>query len=428
MSELVFPAGFLWGVATAAHQVEGGNSNSDWWDWETKAGSPTREPSGAAIEHYTRFAADIKLIAGLGFNTYRFSVEWARIEPEEGAFDQAALDHYGQMVAATRKAGMEPLLTIHHFTLPRWVAAQGGWLSDRTPALFERYTRKVVETLGDRVSWYVTINEPGVIAFGGILGALNFPPGVGGVANWRRSIAKLIEAHRRSRAVIRELQPAAKVGIAHSMQEWESNWGGRPVIDYARKLNEDVFLDACADDNYIGVNTYTRQAIEFSPVFGALARVALAVGPLERRLVPQVVARVRDESDPEVFGKQPGRRTQMGYEWRPTAIAACVRGVAARYPGKPIVVTEHGVATANDEERIEFIRDGLVALHEVIADGIPLRGYVHWSAFDNFEWALGYAMQFGLIGVDRKTQKRTIKPSARYLGDIAKSNRLDLEG
>jgi beta-glucosidase len=424
MSDHVFPEGFFWGAATSGHQTEGGNSNSDWWDWELRPDTPTRVPSGNAIEHYTRYPKDVAMLGELGLNMYRFGVEWARIEPEEGHFDEAQLDHYKKMIAAMRKAGLAPMATLNHFALPRWVAAQGGWLSDRTPALFDRYVRRVVEAIGDQVTWYITINEPGVVAFGGYLGALPFPPGTRGVENWRKSIAMLIKAHRLSRATIKELQPQAQVGIAHSMQEWESNWGARPIIEYARHLNEDVFLEACVDDDYIGVNTYTRERLEFPAPFGLVARAALAVGPLQRRIVPWVVERTRGQSDPEALKKLGGRRTQMGWEWRPEAIAYTVRRVAAMHPGKPILATEHGVATDDDTERIEFIRDGLVALHKCIEDGIPLGGYVHWTAFDNFEWAFGYDMKFGLIGVDPETQVREIRPSARYLGAIARSNKL----
>jgi beta-glucosidase len=428
MSELEFPDGFLWGAATSAHQTEGGNTNSDWWDWENKPGTPTREPSGNAIEHYTRYPQDVAMLGELGLNTYRFGLEWARIEPEEGKFDETALDHYRQMVVASRKAGLSPLVTLYHFSLPKWVAAQGGWLSDKTPALFDRYVRRAVEALGDGIDWYLTINEPGVVAFGGYLGAIPFPPGTRGVDNWRRSIDKLIEAHRLSRATIKEMRPRANVGMAHSMQEWESGWSGRPALEYSRRLNEDLFLAACKEDDYIGVNTYTRQRIDVPLSVGALSRIVLRVAWLERRVVPGVVDRMAAMMEPEALMRDGVRRTQMGWEWRPTAVAATVRRVASIHPGKPIVVTEHGVATADDAERIEFIRDGLVALHDVIRDGIPLRGYVHWSAFDNFEWAFGYAMTFGLIEVDRPTQERRVRPSARFLGEIARANKLTVGG
>ncbi len=423
MSDLTFPTGFLWGTATAAHQVEGGNSNSDWWAFENKPDSPCKEPSGTAIEHYSRYARDIALLAGLGFNTYRFSVEWARIEPAEGAFDQKELDHYRRMVDMTRKSKLTPMVTLNHFTLPQWVAERGGWLAPSTPELFERFTRRVVEELGEGVTWYCTINEPGMVAMGGYGGGFTFPPGLHSVDSWKGAIAGLIASHKRARAVIKQLRPNAMVGLTHAMREFESNAGGAAVMRYARRMAEDVFLEASADDDYIGVQTYTRTTFELPRLAGLTASIALAIPAIERATAKRFLASQRRGAP----GTEPGsgmRRTEMGWEFRPQAIAATVRRVASLMPGKPIVVTEHGVATADDAERVEFITGGLTALHAAIADGVPVKGYIHWSAFDNFEWASGYTMHFGLIAVDRATQQRAMKPSARFLGEIARANRL----
>ena len=419
MSELVFPAGFLWGTAVSAHQTEGGNSNSDWWEWELRPGTQCKDPSDTAIDHYNRYGRDVALLSGLGFNTYRLSVEWARIEPSEGKFDETELEHYRRMVAAVRESKLIPMVTLNHFTLPIWVAKQGGWLSDATPALFERYTRRVVEALGDTVEWYCTINEPGVVAFGGYLGALAFPPGTKGVANWTKAIEGLVAGHRRALAAVKELRPSARVGQTHAMQEWDSDPNSRTVLEYARRMNEDVFLEASKDDDFIGVQTYSRKMIELPPSVGPLTEADFTAEVVENLIVPQMLG-VQTDTHYSV------RRTQTDWEWRPQAVAVTVQRVAELIPGTPIVVTEHGVATLDDAERIEFITDGLKALHPLIGQGIPLQGYIHWSAFDNFEWAMGYAMHFGLIGVDRTTQERTVKPSARFLGDIARNNALTL--
>ena len=432
MSELRFPDDFMWGTATAAHQVEGNNSNSDWWDWELRRGSPCKEPSGTAIDHYHRYPRDIAVLKGLGFNTYRFSVEWARIEPKDGFFDETQIDHYRQMIALCRKSKLIPMVTLNHFTLPQWVAERGGWLNERTPELFERYVRRVVEAFGDKVDWYCTINEPGVVAFGGYLGALGFPPGTHGVDNWNSSTKQLIRAHQRALAAIKKIRPGAMVGQTHAMQEWESNAAGKSAMEYARKKGEGVFLEASKDDDFIGVQTYTRTRIELSTPIGLLAGAALSVGPIEKLLVSQMLRRqTLGDIDNITRGAaadtgEPVRRTQMGYEFRPQAVAATVARAAELLPGKPIVVTEHGVATADDAERIEFITEGLKALHPLIGAGIPLKGYIHWSAFDNFEWSEGYRMEFGLIAVDRETQERSPKPSAQFLGGIARRNRLKL--
>jgi beta-glucosidase len=424
MRELAFPEGFLWGTATAAHQVEGDNSNSDWWEWELRPGSPCKEPSGSAIEHYSRYQRDVALLAQLGINTYRFSVEWARIEPSEGEFDVTQLDHYQRMAEAVRRAKLTPMVTLNHFTLPMWVAKQGGWLSPKTPALFERFARRIAELLGNNVDWYCTINEPGAVALGGYSGAWAFPPGTKGLENWKAAIAGLIEGHRLARAAVKEVRPSANVGLTCAMNEWESNRGGEKVMEYTRRMFEDVFLEAAIDDDFLGVQTYTRTRIDVPRVVGAFAQLGMAIPSLEKRVGPWAAKRQSSATNGPPEGSP---RTQMGWEFRPQAVAAAVRRAAEVLPGKPLVVTEHGVATDNDEDRITFIREGLTALHATIRDGIPLRGYIHWSAFDNFEWANGYSMTFGLIGVDRTTQERIIKPSARYFGQIARTNRLSLE-
>ena len=427
MSDIAFPNGFLWGTATAAHQVEGDNTNSDWWAFELKPGTPCKEPSGKAIEHYQRYPRDIALLAGLGFNTYRFSVEWARIEPTEGTFDQVQMDHYRRMVELCRKSKLTPMVTLNHFTLPKWLADRGGWLSPSTPGLFERFTRRVVEALADRVDWYCTLNEPGMVAFGGYGGGFPFPPGLKGIESWKAATAALVQAHKLSRAAIKELRPDAKVGLTNAMQEWESNAGGAPVMKYARRLMEDAYLEAAVDDDFIGVQTYTRIRLDLARAAGLLANLALGIPQIEKLIVDRFTAWQRNAGSG--ISHEPGARsTQMGYEFRPQAVAATVRRAAQLLPGKPIIVTEHGVATADDAERVEFITEGLRSLHQVIADGIPLLGYIHWSAFDNFEWASGYAMQFGLIAVDRATQERTVKPSGRFLGEISRANRLRLPG
>jgi beta-glucosidase len=317
------------------------------------------------------------------------------------------------------------MVTLNHFTLPKWLADRGGWLSPSIVGLFERYTGTVVQALGDEVEWYCTINEPGAVAFGGYGGGFPFPPGRKGAENWKAATAKLVEAHRACRATIKELRPDAKVGLTNSMQEWEANAGGTPIMNYVRGLMEDPYLEAAVDDDFVGVQTYTRARLDMPRAVGWLTKAALSVAAIEKLAVSQVVGR-QTSGDSIVDGTEGIRRTQMGYEFRPQAVAATVRRVAEILPGKPIIVTEHGVATSDDAERVEFITEGLRALHPLIGQGIPLHGYIHWSAFDNFEWAFGYAMQFGLIAVDRTTQERTIKPSARFLGGIARKNRLTL--
>ncbi len=422
MTDLVFPKDFLWGAATAAHQVEGGNDNSDWWDWELRPGTNCPDPSGIACDHWNRYPEDIALAAGLGLNTYRYSVEWARLEPEEGVFDGAALDHYLAMTDAVLAAGLIPMVTLYHFSLPRWLARKGGWLAPDAPALLARFAGRVVRALAGRVRWYCTINEPGVVAFGGYLGALGFPPGRLDMGSWDRAAANLAAAIRLVTPAVKEANPGAMVGFTNSMQEWEADEGGRPFMEWLRHRNEDVFLAAAADDDFVGVQTYTRVPVVLPGWQSVLLRGALRVPALIGMAAPPMIRKqALDPNPPLPAGR---RRTQMGYEFRPQAVGATLRRVAALLPGKPLIVTEHGIATDDDAERIEFIDGGLRAVHEELDAGVPVLGYIHWSLLDNFEWAKGYSQRFGLIGVDRATLARTVRPSGRHLGEIARTGRL----
>ena len=334
--------------------------------------------------------------------------------------DRDALAHYRDMVDATRERGLVPMVTLNHFTLPRWVADRGGWRDRETPARFERYCRLAVDALGPGVDWYCTVNEPGVVAFGGYLGALGFPPGTRDVRSWKRSIRGLVEAHRRAAGVVRELRPDARVGATHSLQEWEVRGGGRGLAEYLRRWNEDVFLEACSGDDFVGVQTYSTIRLSAPGFVGPILRAALSHRTFEAAFVP-VATRLGTRMVDAAVRRRGERTTQMGYEFRPESVAATIRHVAELLPGTDIVVTEHGVATSDDAERVEFILRGLTAIHGLMGEGVPIRGYIHWSLLDNFEWALGYAMTFGLVGVDRATKERTVRPSARLLGRIART-------
>jgi beta-glucosidase len=414
-----FPGDFLWGAATAAHQVEGDNTGSDWWAWETRPGTPVAEPSGRACEHFTRYPDDIRLLAGLGLTTYRFSVEWARVEPAEGAIDPAAVEHYRAMTAAVRDAGLTPMVTLNHFTLPQWLALRGGWLAPDAPDRFAAYARCVVDALGSDVTWWCTLNEPGNVAVGGYLGVFGWPPGTLDLASCDRASQAMVRAHRLARDIVKSADPTNRVGATHGMQEWESNAAGRAPMRRVRRMFEDVFLEAAEADDYVGVQTYTRVPVVLPGLLGPAARLVADVAPLRRRLLPGMIRRAfNDIRSTDGDGV---RRTDMGYEFRPEAIGATLRRAASMHPGKDLVVTEHGIATRDDDERIEFIRRGLAAVHEVMAEGLPVRGYVHWSLLDNFEWTHGYRPTFGLVGVDRRTMARTVRPSARYLGEIART-------
>ena len=384
---MTFPIGFLWGAATAAHQVEGGNIANDWAAWETDPNSPSAEVSGSACEHWTRYPADLDILAGMGLNTYRFSVEWSRIEPDDGVISVAALDHYRRVCEAARVRGLEPLVVFHHFTTPAWVAGAGGWSEPRTAALFARFCETVASHLKGTFNYACTINEPNVVAaFGYELGI--FPPGVRDISRKELATATLIDAHRQAVAAIRGVAPGVKVGLALSMNEWGTLPGAEPRMLELRRSMEDVFLEATQGDDFVGVQNYTR----------------LHVGP------------------GGIVGPPAGSRiTQIGFEFRPEALGVTVRR-AAEMTGLPVMVTENGISTTDDDERIEYTQQALLALESCLADGVDVLGYVHWSALDSFEWVLGYWPKYGLIEVDHATQARTPRASGHWLGRVARAN------
>jgi beta-glucosidase len=428
-AELAFPDGFLWGAATAAHQVEGDNTNSDWWEWEHRDPSPVKEPSGRACEHYTMYADDVRMLADAGLNTYRYSVEWARIEPAEGEFDEGQLDHYVRMTDVVRAAGLTPVVTLHHFTLPHWLAARGGWSDRRTPGLFARYCERVVRHLGGRVDRFCTINEPGNVAVGGYLGVFGWPPGSTAYDDFRRAADGLTNGHRAALRAVKSVRPEARVGVTHGMQEWTANAAGRGPMRDVRRMFEDIFLEASEGDDFVGVQTYTRVPVDLPAALLPATALLSGVPALRNAVLPRVLRqqfRAMSRALAPRGGADAVRRTQMGYEFRPEAIAATLRRAAKMLPGKELIVTEHGIATADDAERVEFVRRGLAAVHAVMVEGLPVKGYLYWSLLDNFEWAHGYGPTFGLIGVDRETMVRTARPSLGFLGDVARSGRLQL--
>jgi beta-glucosidase len=385
-----FPEGFLWGTATAAHQTEGGNWNNDWWMWEHNPESPCVEPSGDAVDHFWRYPDDIALLAELGFGAYRFSLEWSRIEPEEGEFSRNALDHYRRMIASCRDHGLVPVVTYHHFTTPRWAVAEGGWEDAVTAERFARFCERAAAHLGDETGIVCTLNEPNIVSLMGYyLGV--FPPGKRDLDAYSRANDTVIRAHRLAYDAIKGGPGDAPVGMTLSMQDFQAVPGGEERMHEARERMEDVFLEAVRGDDYIGAQMYSR----------------LRWGP------------------DGLLGPEAGvRTTLMGYEFWPQALEATVRR-AAEVAQIPVYVTENGIGTDDDRQRIEYVTEALHGVQRCLDDGIDLRGYFCWSAMDNFEWALGYTPTFGLIAVDRETQTRTPKPSAHWLGTIARANRLD---
>ncbi|MEI4271212.1 family 1 glycosylhydrolase [Klenkia sp. LSe6-5] len=391
MTAVTFPEGFLWGTATAAHQVEGGNVNNDHWAMEHTENSPFSESSGDACDSWHRWSEDLDLVAGSGLDTYRFSLEWSRIEPAEGEFSRAALDHYRRMIDGCRDRGLTPIVTLVHFTMPRWLMDDGGWTGARTADRLARFTEYVAPALAD-AGYVATLNEPNLMAVQPVIGAMaRRGEEVTGLPAPDPAVSEaLLGLHARSMDVLRGAgsPPAGMtlVGI-----EYIDEGGGLDHMDAARAAMVDRFLESARGDDFLGLQIYTAQ--RFGPQ-------GLIAPPSDRQTLAH------------------------GMERRPEALGAAVAYVASVLPGTPLLVTENGIATADDADRIRFTDEALRGLAAAIADGADVRGYVHWSLLDNFEWMLGYRPTFGLVAVDRETFTRTAKPSLAWLGDVARRNGL----
>lgn len=407
-----FPDKFLWGASTAGHQVEGGNVSADLWPLEWAENSRFDEPSGDACDHYHRYSEDIGILAELGFNAYRFSLEWPRIQPEQEYFSRAALDHYRRMIGTCLELGVTPVVTYNHFTTPRWFAGCGGWGNADAPAHFARYATRVTDHLGDLLSWVCTLNEPNIMSMmhhTGIvpMGTTDREPvdetvrsveaGVGGFDPSRfrmglisGDVERMAAAHRLAVEAIKAGRGDPLVGWTLALIDLQAAEGGEQQCEWSRRGGQLDWLSVSRDDDFVGVQTYSRNRI----------------GP--------------NGSLPPAEGMD---TMQTGWEVYPEALGHSVR-LAAEHAGVPILVTENGMATDDDEARIAYTQAALEGLAGCIADGIDVRGYLHWTLLDNFEWMAGFSKTFGLISVDRATFRRTVKPSGRWLGHVAQANSL----
>ena len=384
-----FPGDFLWGAATSAHQTEGNNVNTDWWEREHAAGTDLAEPSGDAADSYHRYGEDMRLLADLGLNAYRFSVEWARIEPEQGLVSKAQLAHYRRMIDCALDVGLTPVVTLHHFTNPRWFAAGGGWRRPDAVELFGRYTSAVAAILKD-VPWVCTINEPNMMAMtrgqeGTEMAAAALPEPDPLITQ------RLVDAHRRARDVLGE-SIDARTGWTVAGQAFHARPGCEAETQAYGYPREDLFLEAAAGDDFIGVQAYLRTFI------GKHGPLAVAPGV---------------------------ETTLTGWEYFPPALGIATRHAWELTQHTPVLVTENGIATGDDSRRIDYVHDALVGLHDAMADGIQVHGYLHWSALDNYEWG-SYRPTFGLMSSDRETFARSVKPSGHWLGEVARTGKLFL--
>lgn len=397
------------------YQVEG-NDPCDWTDWE-RAGRTRGEACGSAVDSWDRYEADASLAAAAGANAFRFSVSWSRVEPKRGVFDDAALARYRRLVDHLIGIGLEPAVTLFHYTHPRWFHEQTPWTSSASVAAFARFTRRVVEALGDRVRLYIPLNEPLVFMLAAWYDG-QIPPGHKAPGEVRRVFEHLLAAHSESAAVIRELRPRAAIGVAHNMMAFAPD---RPRHPLDRLLA------------HVARRSYNRPILE-----------AFATGRWDFVLPPGTRVRGRNAALPaslDFFGvnyysrlhlRCPGRErwvgdfgyrdasghglTDNGWEIFPEGFESLLREAAAA--GFPLVVTENGLADQTDRLRPFFLRSHLAAVAKVEESGTPVHGYFHWSLVDNYEWLDGFDPRFGLYAVDRATMDRTARPSVRVFREL----------
>ena len=431
---MAFPKGFLIGAATAAHQVEGNNVHSDYWIQEHLPHTSFTEPSGVACDHYKRYEEDIRLLAEAGLNAYRFSIEWARVEPEEGKFDEREIEHYRKVIACCKQNGVEPIVTLLHFTSPAWLIRRGGWEAETTVEYFRRYAAYVTEKLGGELNCICTINEANMglqlaaiarrftlmaqqaakaaasgakKAEGTVQVGMNFEkmmenmkfaamenaqafgtpqPQIFVSSRTPEGDALVFRAHQAAKAAIKALYPDIKVGITLSMHDLQALPGGESFAEAAWDEEFRHYLPYLQGDDFLGVQNYTRTQY----------------GPAGQLPCPESA-----------------ELTQMDYEFYPEALEHVIRRVAEDFKGD-LIVTENGVAVSDDSRRVEFIRRALAGVGNCVNDGIPVKGYMYWSLMDNFEWQKGFSMTFGLIAIDRATQKRKPKESLAFLGSYTR--------
>ena len=397
----------MWGVASAAHQIDGNNVGSDYWLLEHLEPTSFVEPSGDACDSWQRWREDIALVRGLQCNAYRFSIEWARVEPEPGRFSSAVLAHYRAQCLALRQAGIAPVVTLHHFTSPRWLAASGGWEWAGTPAAFERYALRVMEALEGLPSAVCTLNEPNAQVNSYVLRGMKPAEGESAiVAVARKALGSAsfgsyfmgdalrvrdvcIETHRRVVAAIGHAAPALPCGLTLALQAWEPGDDGDELYERLFDTARRPFYEAARGDAFLGVQPYNR--FRTGPAGFLPARAGV---PTDR----------------------------WGHEAPPDVLEAALRE-AHRETATPLMVTEHGINTDNDAQRLQHLADSLPGIARCQADGIRVLGYFHWSLLDNFEWRSGYAQKFGLYAVDRHTFVRTPKPSAAAFAALVAQRR-----
>jgi beta-glucosidase len=403
---LQFPKTFLWGAATSSYQVEGDNANADWWEWEKRAG---KEQSAAACRHYDFYEQDFDLAKSLNHNAHRLSIEWSRIEPVEGEFSDKEIKHYIDVITALKRRNIVPVVTLHHFTNPVWFAQKGSWVNKKSIERFLRYSDFVVRALAPHVHYWITINEPTIYLSHSFLFG-TWPPQSKSYMQSKKVHDHLawahIECYRRIHQIYKELSlPGPMVSISHHMSALvpcSLSLKNRLAVALRDHLFNFEFLDkitAYKTLDFIGLNYYSRQLVDLK---------GWGIG----NMVWDVCG----------HGHHPVRKNSLGWDIYPEGLYQVLKKLK-RYD-LPVVITENGICTLDDNQRWEFIDAHLRSVHRAMTEGVNVTGYLYWSLLDNFEWAEGYTPRFGLIGMDYATQKRTVRESARKFARVCETGSL----
>ena len=410
------PREFKFCVSTAAHQIEGHNENSDWWEWENTPGKiKNGDTSLFATESFEHLDEDIANLKFLGVDTYRFSVEWAKIEPREGEFDEAVLARYLNQIEKLKAAGIEPMVTLYHFTFPLWVAKKGGWDWNGLPKAFERFTMRVATSFGQNVKTWVTLNEPMTIIAAGYVSNV-FPPAKNDLRSVAAPMINMVKAHALSYHALHRIldtdQFKPKVGIAHHLRNFDAFKPYNLLDRYAAHKFDQIFNWAIPNALLTGqfkmklpflihANEFIPEAIGTQDFFGLnyYSRDRIRVRPFNKEIISRAVT--------------PGAEVQdLGWEIYPFGLERLLTQIHQAFPKMPIWITENGLADHTDQKRTPYIRAHLQVLSEAIASGIPVVGYCHWTLNDNFEWAEGYEAKFGFFSLEPGTLKRIPRQSA----------------
>jgi len=405
-----FPKDFFWGAATSAHQVEGGNKNCDWWQWEEAGGG--KGLSGDACRHYQYYEQDFDLAESLNHNCHRFSIEWSRIQPAEGEFSEEALEHYRQVICALKKRNIEPIVTLHHFTNPIWFLRLGGWENKKAVEYFLHYVEYVVARLASEVRFWVTINEPMVYTYFSYIKG-DWPPQERSYAKARKVKTNLAESHIRAFRLIHKLYlknglTSPMVSIAHNMIAFVPC--SRSIRDRLGAHLRNYFFNHCFINklircrslDFIGINYYTRQLVD-----------------TRAWTVDDLLSSVCDR------GHDSLKKNSLGWEIYPRGLFYLL--LSLRRHKLPVFILENGICTEDDTLRWEYIREHLTSVSRAISAGVQVRGYIYWALMDNFEWDKGFAPRFGLIAVDYRDQQRSVRESAKSFAQVCASGRLDDE-